>query len=171
MVLRSLVHWHGRFWLQLLEGNTTALASGDVIPNIAAEPFYQWFIWIGGAGSTIGLAILLAFRTNPNSDQTRKTALIPAIFNINEPLIFGTPIVLNPILIPPFIIAPLVNGVIAWVATSAGLVNKVTVNAPWTLPGPIGAFLATGGDWRAIVLNILLIVLSILILLSICKNL
>ncbi len=50
-------------WLQLLEGNTTALANGDVLPNIAAEPFYQWFIWIGGAGSTIGLAILLAFRT------------------------------------------------------------------------------------------------------------
>ncbi len=151
-------------WLQLLEGNTTALASGDVIPNIAAEPFYQWFIWIGGAGSTIGLAILLAFRTKSEfGSKLGKTALIPAIFNINEPLIFGTPIVLNPILIPPFIIAPLVNGVIAWVATSAGLVNKVTVNAPWTLPGPIGAFLATGGDWRAIVLNILLIVLSILI--------
>lgn len=70
---------------------------------------------------------------------------------------------MNPILIPPFIIAPLVNGVIAWIATSIGLVNKVTVNAPWTLPGPIGAFLATGGDWRAIVLNVLLIVLSVLI--------
>ena len=151
-------------WLQLLEGNTTALASGDMIPNIAAEPFYQWFIWIGGAGSTIGLAILLAFRTKSEfGSKLGKTALIPAIFNINEPLIFGTPIVLNPILIPPFIIAPLINGVIAWVATSAGLVNAVTVNAPWTLPGPIGAFLATGGDWRAIVLNVLLILLSILI--------
>ena len=151
-------------WLQLLEGNTTALASGDTIPNIAAEPFYQWFIWIGGAGSTIGLAILLAFRTKSEfGSKLGKTALIPAIFNINEPLIFGTPIVLNPILIPPFIIAPLINGVIAWVATSAGLVNAVTVNAPWTLPGPIGAFLATGGDWRAIVLNVLLILLSILI--------
>ena len=103
--------------------------------------------------------------------KTRKNRIDPAIFNINEPLIFGTPIVLNPILIPPFIIAPLVNGVIAWVATSAGLVNKVTVNAPWTLPGPIGAFLATGGDWRAIVLNILFDCTFHPHLLSICKNL
>lgn len=151
-------------WLQLLDGNTAAQASGQILPNIAAEPFYQWFIWIGGAGSTIGLAILLAFRTKSEfGSKLGKTALIPAIFNINEPLIFGTPIVLNPVLIPPFIIAPLVNGIIAWIATSAGLVNKVTVNAPWTLPGPIGAFLATGGDWRAIVLNVLLILLSILI--------
>ena len=47
--------------------------------------------------------------------------------------------------------------------TSLGLVNEVSVNAPWTLPGPIGAFLATGGDWRAIVLNVLLIILSIII--------
>ncbi|MGM0258530.1 PTS sugar transporter subunit IIC [Enterococcus sp. AZ102] len=151
-------------WLQLLEGNTTAVANGTALPHIAAEPFYQWFIWIGGAGSTIGLAILLAFRTKSKYGSTLgKTALIPAIFNINEPLIFGTPIVLNPILIPPFIIAPIVNGIIAWTVTSLGLVNEVSVNAPWTLPGPIGAFLATGGDWRAIVLNVILIVLSIII--------
>ena len=55
------------------------------------------------------------------------------------------------------------NGTIAWIVTSLGLVNKVTVTAPWTLPGPIGAFLATGGDWRAIVLNVCLIILSVII--------
>ena len=151
-------------WLQLLEGNTTALANHQALPNIAAEPFYQWFIYIGGSGASLGLAILLAFKVKSQyASKLGKTALAPAIFNINEPLVFGTPIVLNPILIPPFIIAPLVNGTIAWIVTSLGLVNKVTVTAPWTLPGPIGAFLATGGDWRAIVLNVCLIILSVII--------
>lgn len=72
-------------------------------------------------------------------------------------------IVLNPVLIIPFIIAPLLNGIIAWIATSLGLVNHVVASAPWTLPGPIGAFLACGNDWRAAVLSVILILLSIAI--------
>lgn len=149
-------------WLQLLDGNTVAMASGKELPNIAAEPFYQWFIWIGGSGCTIGLAILLAFSTKSQfASKLGKATLVPAIFNINEPLIFGTPIVLNPILIIPFILTPMVGGTIAWFATQFGLVNKVIFTAPWTLPGPIGAYLATGGDWRAVVLNVLLIILSV----------
>ena len=152
-------------WLVLLEENTTAFANGSAaIPNIAAEPFYQWFVMIGGSGATIGLAILLIWRSKSAYGKSLgKTAFIPAVCNINEPLIFGTPIVLNPQLIIPFILAPLANGVVTWIAMSAGLVNKVVASAPWTLPGPIGAFLATGSDWRAIVLNVVLILLSILI--------
>ena len=76
---------------------------------------------------------------------------------------FGTPVVLNPTLIIPFVFAPLINALIAWIATSLGWVNQVVAIAPWTLPGPIGAFLATGNDWRAVVLCILLIVLSTVI--------
>lgn len=151
-------------WLVLLEENTTAFGNGSAIPNIAAEPFYQWFVMIGGSGATIGLAILLIWRSKSAYGKSLgKTAFIPAVCNINEPLIFGTPIVLNPQLIIPFILAPLANGVVTWIAMSAGLVNKVVASAPWTLPGPIGAFLATGSDWRAIVLNVVLILLSILI--------
>lgn len=63
----------------------------------------------------------------------------------------------------PFIGAPVILAIIAWFATSLGLVNAVTVTAPWTLPGPIGAFLATNGDWRAAVLNIILIIIAVLI--------
>ncbi|GBD66354.1 PTS sugar transporter subunit IIC [Tetragenococcus halophilus] len=151
-------------WLQLLESNSSALATGEPLPTIGAEPFYQWFIWIGGAGATIGLAILLAFRSKSQyGSKLGKTILAPAIFNINEPVIFGVPIVLNPILMVPFIGAPIVLATIAWFATSLGLVNAVTVTAPWTLPGPIGAFLATNGDWRAAVLNIILIIIAVLI--------
>ncbi|EOL46462.1 PTS system, cellobiose-specific IIC component [Enterococcus caccae ATCC BAA-1240] len=151
-------------WLQLLDGNTAAMAAGKELPNIAAEPFYQWFIWIGGSGCTIGLALLLAFKTKSQfASKLGKATLAPAIFNINEPLIFGTPIVLNPILIIPFILTPMVTATIAWFATQLGLVNRVIFTAPWTLPGPIGAYLATGGDWRAAVLNVILIIISIVI--------
>jgi len=151
-------------WLILLEQNTTALAAGQAMPNIAPEPFYQWFIWIGGAGSTIGLAILMAFMAKSTyAKGLGKTALAPAIFNINEPIIFGAPIVLNPTLMIPFIVSPIINAIIAYAATAAGLVNRVSVNAPWTLPGPIGAYLAAGGDFRAVILSLILIALSVVI--------
>lgn len=149
-------------WLQILESNTTAAAAGQALPSIAAEPFYQWFVWIGGAGCTIGLAILLAFTAKSKyASKLGKAIITPSIFNINEPVIFGVPIVLNPTLIIPFIFVPMVCATITWFATKLGLVSAVTITAPWTLPGPIGAYLATGGDWRAAVLNILLIILSV----------
>ncbi|GLC82194.1 PTS sugar transporter subunit IIC [Lacrimispora brassicae] len=151
-------------WLILQEQNAAALAAGQTIPNVAPETFFQWFIWIGGAGATIGLATLLAFRSKSEFGKALgKTVFLPAVFNINEPIIFGTPIVLNPILIPPFVLAPLANATIAYIAVSTGMVNKLVALPPWTLPGPIGAFIATGGDYRGVILNVLLIFLSIII--------
>lgn len=151
-------------WLVLLEQNTTAFVGGEAITNVAAEPFYQWFVMIGGSGSTIGLAILFAFFAKSTYGKALgKTSFVPAICNINEPMIFGAPIVMNPMLIIPFILAPIANAIVAWIATSLGLVNHVVASAPWTLPGPIGAFLATGNDWRAAVLSIVLIILSVVI--------
>lgn len=151
-------------WIQLLDANTASYVMGQAVPGIAAEPFFQWFIWIGGSGATIGLALLLAFRAKSAYGKSLgKATVIPAIFNINEPIIFGAPIVLNPILIIPFVVAPIVMATVSWFAMSANLVSRVVVTAPWTLPGPVGAYLATGGDWRASVLNLLCIAISIII--------
>ncbi|WP_443659410.1 PTS sugar transporter subunit IIC [Clostridium algidicarnis] len=151
-VIGSLVR---PIWLVLLDQNTAAIASGSALPNIAVEPFFQWFIWIGGAGATLSLAIIMCFSKSEYLKRVGRFSIIPGIFNINEPLIFGAPIVMNPILAIPFILGPVVSGIIAYAATAAGLVSKVTVMAPWTLPAPIGAFVATGGDWRAAVLVII----------------
>ena len=151
-------------WLILLEQNATALASGQALPNVAAEPFYQWFIWIGGSGCTIGLAILMMFAAKSTyAKGLGKTAFFPTLFNINEPIIFGAPLVLNPTLMIPFIVTPVVCAIIAYGATVLGLVSRVVVTAPWTFPSPIGAYLACGGDWRAAVLNVILIIISTLI--------
>ena len=78
-------------------------------------------------------------------------------------MIFGCPIILNPVLLIPFVLNPIFCAVIAWIATELGLVNRVVASVPWTLPGPIGAFLATNGDIRALILNVLLIILSVLV--------
>lgn len=151
-------------WLVLLEQNSNALAVGVPIPNIAPEAFYQWFIFIGGSGTTIGLAILLLFKSKSQYGKTLgKVAFVPALFNINEPMIFGCPIILNPVLLIPFVLTPTICAIIGWIATELGLVNRVVASAPWTLPGPIGAFLATNGDIRAFILNVLLIILSVII--------
>lgn len=144
-------------WLVLLDANTAAVASHSALPNIAPEPFYQWFIWIGGAGATLSLAILMCFSKSEYLKRVGRFSIIPGIFNINEPLIFGTPLVMNPILAIPFILGPVVAAIIAYAATAAGLVARVSVIAPWTLPAPIGAVFATGGDIKAAILVLIII--------------
>lgn len=151
-------------WVQLIEINQALLETGAAPTAIAAEPFFQWFIFIGGSGATLGLAFaMLITGRSAFTKSLSKTVVVPAIFNINEPIMFGTPVVMNPVLMIPFIVAPLVLATIAWFATSWGWVNKVVTIAPWTLPGPIGAYMATNFDWRAAVLSVVLIVIATLI--------
>ena len=90
-----------------------------------------------------------------------KAAILPGLFNINEPVIFGAPIVYNPYLIIPFIVTPLINVTIAYFATSFGFVAKVITGIPWISPVGIGAFLGTGGDFRGILIAILNLLISV----------
>ncbi|HFU7084238.1 TPA: PTS sugar transporter subunit IIC [Bacillus cereus] len=158
-------------WDVYLGKNGEAVASGaSHFPFIAPEPFYQWFIWIGGSGATLGLVLaMIVFGRSKYSKALSRTCIVPGIFNINEPVIFGLPIVLNPILIIPFVITPLVTATIAYAATAMGFVTPTHIMPPWTLPAPIGAYLATGGDWRAIVLVFINITISFLIYLPFFK--
>lgn len=158
-------------WDVYLGKNGEAVASGaSHFPFIAPEPFYQWFIWIGGSGATLGLVLaMIVFGRSKYSKALSRTCIVPGIFNINEPVIFGLPIVLNPILIIPFVITPLVTATIAYAATAMGFVTPTHIMPPWTLPAPIGAYLATGGDRRAIVLVFINIAISFLIYLPFFK--
>lgn len=151
-------------WITLREANLEAYELGQQLPHIATEEFFQWFIWIGGAGATLALVILLAFFAKSKYGKQLGRASLPSgIFNINEPIIFGAPIVLNPILMIPFILAPMVLATTAWIAVSSGLVTTAFILVPWTLPAPIGAYLSTGGDPMAIVLSFILIVEAMII--------
>lgn len=150
-------------WLGLLQLNMDAHTAGTALPHIAAWPFYNWFVWTGGSGAVLPLAFLM-LRAKSRSLRTVGKISAPAVlFNINEPLLFGTPIVLNPLMVIPFFLAPAAAATISWTAMSLGLVAKPYLLVPWTLPAPLGAFAAVGGDWRAIILVLINLVVGGLI--------
>jgi cellobiose PTS system EIIC component len=139
------------FWQAWLIQNAEAHLAGQALPHISAYPFFQWFIWIGGAGATLPLALLLLVSRQPHARRIGRMAIVPSLFNVNEPLLFGLPVVLNPTLLVPFIAAPLVSGLLAWLAMHSNLVGRPFLEVPWVLPCFIGAPLATG-DARALIL-------------------
>ena len=151
--------------LPLTLANTEAFANGQTAENILNSQFLDSYVNLGGAGATIALLISMIMIGNRKSAQQKMISnlgLAPGLFNINEPVIFGTPIILNPIYFIPFIIAPLVNTVIAYVLTYIGFAPKVVVMAGWTTPPVIGAILSTNSIRGGITAFICLVV-SILI--------
>lgn len=147
-----------------IQDNIQAINNGAIPPHIITKPFIDAFGFIGGGGSTLGLviAILLVSKREDYRSIT-KLSIIPSLFNINEPLVFGLPIVFNPILSIPLILTPIVNITLAYIATSLDLISKTTIMVPWTTPAILSPFLATNGDWRAGVLGLICIVTSTLI--------
>ncbi|MGL4109005.1 PTS transporter subunit EIIC [Clostridium sp. LP20] len=116
--------------------------------HIVNGPFFYAFVWIGGAGTTLGLiiAMLIAGKRSRNRYGAITTLSIgPGIFNINEPVIFGVPIVLNPVMVIPFILVPVTLSTNSYFAISIELVSPVVVQSiPWTTPPILSGFLATG---------------------------
>jgi PTS system cellobiose-specific IIC component len=90
-----------------------------------------------------------------------RAGIVPALCNINEPLLFGVPVVLNPRLAVPFILAPLLEAIVAWTTFRLGWVRPPYLETLWTLPAPVGAWLTTGGDPRAVVLQLVTLALAI----------
>lgn len=128
-----------------IEANVNAIAAGDVAPFIVNKPFFDVFVNMGGTGVTIGLiiAVYLVGRKNKPYMVVNNLSAAPGIFNINEPLLFGMPIVLNPIMFIPFILTPMICVSTAYFATKYGLVPAATVMPPWVTPPIIGGVLAT----------------------------
>src|SRR5699024_3327513 len=147
-----------------IQENIDAFRAGTEIPNIVTKPFIDSFAMLGGGGFTLALmiAIFIASRRTDYREVT-KFAFIPGLVNSNEPLMFGFPVILNPIFALPLIFVPIININIAYVATSLGLISKTVVLVPWTTPPVVSAFLSTSGDWRAALLAVLLIILSVII--------
>ncbi|MBL5766406.1 PTS cellobiose transporter subunit IIC [Heyndrickxia sporothermodurans] len=135
-----------------------------------AGEFNNAFVTLGGSGATLGLCIFIAFLAK--SKQLRvlgKSALAPGIFNINEPLIFGLPIVYNPFLAIPFFLAPMVSASIAYWAIKLSIVKPIIAQMPWPTPPGAGAFISTGGHFMAAVVALICVVVSFLIWLPFIK--
>lgn len=134
------------FWLVNLGLNQDALASGTALPATFAEPFWSFFIVLGGSGATFALVLLYLRSKSVHLRSIGKLGFVPSLFNINEPIIFGSPIVMNPILFIPFVGVPMINAIIAYVATQTGMIGHIISLVPWTAPAPIGA--AWGAGWQ-----------------------
>lgn len=147
-------------WIALTVENAQALAAGTELPNIVNYQFYGNFVKLGGSSATIGLAIACMFFAKSTQFKTLgKLSFAPAIFNINEPLVFGVPIVLNPMMLIPFVLTPLIMCIIAYVSMATGLVPLANgVNLPWTMPPIISGLIVSG--WRGGLLQVIQICLS-----------
>ena len=119
----------------------------------------------GGSGATLGLIIaIILFSKAKDQKSIAKLSLAPGLFNINEMVIFGLPIVLNPIYIIPFVLAPIVNIMIGYSAVCIfKIIPPVAYGVPWTTPGPLAPFLGTGGNIMGLVIGIICLIVSVLI--------
>lgn len=153
-----------------IEANARALEAGTDLPYIVNKPFFDSFVNIGGTGATLGLliAIFLVARHHKAYMTVAKLSVAPGVFMINEPVMFGLPVVLNPILFIPYVLTPLVLVTTAYFATATGLVPASTVIAPWTTPPIIGGILSTQSIAGGILAAVNLI-LSIVIYLPFVK--
>jgi PTS system cellobiose-specific IIC component len=134
------------FWDMSIAENMEAFNAGvnaHQLPNIFTEQFLQWFIWIGGAGATLALVVLFMFSKSKYLKSLGRLSFIPGLFNINEPIIFGAPIVLNPILAIPFILAPLVTTTLSYVLTVTNVVPMMMSRLPFTMISPIAGWIST----------------------------
>lgn len=150
--------------------NMDAYGQGKDAPNVITMPFWDVYMGIGGSGATIGLIIAVLMVTKrKDMREIARLSLGPAIFNINEPVIFGMPIILNPVLAIPFVITPVVTGTIAYFATLYGFAGKAVLMVPWTTPPLINAWVSTAGSMGAVMTQLVCIIISVFIYLPFVK--
>lgn len=173
----SLLWWFGVHGTSLVNGVVGGIAAANLLTNqsivdaglsltaqngahIWTTQFQNQFVTLSGSGITIGIVVAMLLAKSEQFKTLGKLAIGPAMFNINEPVTFGTPIVLNPFMLIPFILVPVVAAIASYFAIATGLVPYFTgITVPWTTP-PIISGLIVGG-WRAALLQVAIIVWSI----------
>ena len=148
-------------WNTLMLDNLEAYQNGEALPHIVTKPFMETFtVGLGGSGMTLAVVILMAFVLKKKQYRdVGRLALAPGIFNVNEPAIFGMPIVLNATILIPWVVAPLVVTTFNYLVMAAGLVPAPTgVSVPWTVPVIASGVLATN-SWLGGLLQVIDVVL------------
>lgn len=167
-------------WLMQTDANRVLNQAGHLDlehgGHIITQPFIDNFVYMGGCGATIGLVLCIGIlvwrkRASKQNQVLAPLTIVPGLFNINEPTMFGLPVVLNLTLIIPFIIAPMINAITTYIAMKTGIVPLCTGSViPWTMPPIISGFLATNSIAGSI-LQLINIVLDILIYLPFISGL
>ncbi len=148
----------------LLYANTAAYTAHHEIPYVMNLTMIQMFAEFGGSGVTIGLVIaILIFSKREDNRTIAGISVVPGLFNINETMTFGIPLVLNPILDIPFILAPVVTVIIGYILVSSGFCPKIVLEVPWTMPPVLFGFVATGGKPMGAVAQLIVLAVSVLV--------
>ncbi len=156
-------------FLQYLAANVEAKTAGLPLPYITANGFFTTFVNVGGTGATIALALIMFNSRDPAFRKVSRLSLPTQIFQINEPIFFGFPIVLNPVFMIPYILNALILTAGTYLLMHWNIINKPFVNVPWTTPPIIGHYLVSGGDWRAAAWGAFSIVIAMLVYLPFAK--
>ncbi len=147
-------------FLQYLAANVEATTHGQPLPFVTAYGFFTTFVNVGGTGATIALALIMVNSKEPGFRKVSRISLPTQIFQINEPIFFGFPIVLNPVFMVPYILNALILTAGSYLLMDWNLIRKPFVNVPWTTPPIIGHYLVSGGDWRAAVWGVASILIA-----------
>ncbi|PNH89737.1 diguanylate phosphodiesterase [Vibrio diazotrophicus] len=148
----------------------STVAAGGTAPYVMNLSFMGTFVFIGGSGSTLSLVIALLLFSRQKTLRLIAIASIPiGLINVNEILLFGLPIIFNPRLFLPFLLAPLANVIIGLTAVNLGWVPIPSVSVPFNAPVLVNALIATHGDWHSVALQALNLAVGILIYLPAVK--
>lgn len=144
--------------------NEKAYLAGEPL-MYAATNATDAMIWAGGTGATLGLVILMSLTAKSRYFKTLgRMSIGPGIFNINEPIIFGTPICFNPLFMVPFILTPGVLAGLTFFLMQSGMIAMPHVaNLPWTTPPVIVGFLMTGGSISTTIWSLMIVMISMLV--------
>ncbi len=139
------------FFMKYLAANVEAMQAGLPMPYVTANGFFTTFVNVGGTGATIALALVMINSRDAGYRKVSRLSLPTQVFQINEPIFYGMPIVLNPIFMVPYVLSALTLTTGSYLLMHWNIIRRPFVNVPWTTPPIIGHYLSTGGDWKAAV--------------------
>ena len=163
VLINQIVWFVGSHGSHFLDTYATSLFSPWGAPydsNLAWRPMFNAFVLIGGSGATLGLllAIAIAAREGP-ARKVAQLSILPGIFNINETVLYGLPVVLNPVYLFPFVAVPLLLNLLTLAGVNFGFMEFQAVTIPWTTPPIISGWMLTG-SWHGAAFQVFEICLS-----------
>ena len=139
--------------------NTAAFENHEPIPNIVSS--VAMFARLGGSGATLGLIIAVLLFSKVQAERTViSISIAPGLFEINEPITFGMPIVMNPTYMLPFIVGPTLLAVLTYICMQTNIIERGCLSIPWVTPPVLTGFLVTGGGFRAAIFQVVTIILD-----------
>ncbi|KRM88499.1 PTS cellobiose transporter subunit IIC [Liquorilactobacillus vini] len=172
LIIIFLIHflwWFGIHGATIMSSFYTPIVLANMAANVKGADYFfagdpmNAFVIIGGSGATLGMELWMVSRARSiQLKEISKAELVPALFNINEPILFGLPIVYNVQLFVPFVCAPLASGIVGYLAVSSHLVHKIILQQPWPTPIGLGGFIATA-SWQGAILAFICAIVAFLV--------